>query len=363
MLVKPAETAKIEADPANTAFGNQIIMTTQTLEKAPLGERGPTVTRLCLGTMMFGDQTDEGEAAEMIARYGEAGGNFLDTADQYANGGSERIVGRAIAGQRDRWIIATKAGNPMTGVPGSGGLSALWLRQAIDQSLDRLGIDKVDLYYLHLDDEVTPLEEPIGALGEMIAAGKIGGWGFSNFRGWKIAELIRIADRLGVARPVVAQPYYHALYRLAEIDFLPACAHFGIGVVPYSPLARGVLTGKYNDSVPPGSRADRQDMRMMQTEFRPEVLDAARKIAQHLAPSGRPMSGFALSWVLANKLISGVVIGPKSMRQLEDYLAVAGTPYDEADEAFMNGLIPSGASAGYAYADPRYPYRGRVFAG
>jgi aryl-alcohol dehydrogenase-like predicted oxidoreductase len=338
-------------------------MATQLLEQAPLGERGPTVTRLCLGTMMFGDQTDEGEAVEMVTRYAEAGGNFLDTADQYANGASERIVGKAIAGQRSRWIIATKAGNPIAGVPGSGGLSAGWLRQAIDQSLDRLGIDKVDLYYLHLDDETTPLEEAIGALGEMLAAGKIGAWGFSNYRGWKVAEMVRIADRLGVARPVVAQPYYHALYRLAEIDLLPACAHFGLGVVCYSPIARGVLTGKYNEGVPPGSRADRKDMRMIQTEFRPEAIEAARKIADYLAPSRRPMSGFALSWVLANKLISGAIIGPKSMAQLEDYLAVAGTPYGEADEAFMDALIPPGASAGYAYADPRYPYRGRVFAG
>ncbi len=338
-------------------------MTTQQLEKTRLGERGPTITRICLGTMMFGDQTDEGEAAEMIARYGEAGGNFLDTADQYANGGSERIVGRAIAGQRDRWIVATKAGNEMAGVPDSGGLSAAWLHKALDQSLERLGMDKVDLYYLHLDDEKTPLEESIGALGEMIAAGKIGGWGFSNFRGWKVAELVRIADSLGVARPVMAQPYYHALYRLAEIDLLPACAHFGIGVVTYSPIARGVLTGKYNDGVPAGSRADRKDMRMMQTEFRPEALDAARAIGRYLEPSGRSMTGFALSWVLANRLISGVIIGPKSMQQLEEYLAVAGTPYTEADETFMNELIPAGASAGYAYADPRYPYRGRVFAG
>jgi aryl-alcohol dehydrogenase-like predicted oxidoreductase len=310
--------------------------------------------------MMFGDQTDEGEAAEMIARYGEAGGNFLDTADTYSGGASERIVGRAIARDRDRWIVASKAGNPVSGVPGSGGLSALWMRQAIDQSLDRLGLDRIDLYYLHLDDEETPLEETIGALGEMLAASKIAAWGFSNYRAWKIAEMLRIADLLGVARPVAAQPYYHALYRLVEIDYLPACAHFGVGVVSYSPVARGVLTGKYGDGVPPSSRADRGDKRMMETEFRPETIEAARKIARHLEPSGRSMTGFALSWVLANRLISGVIIGPKSMAQLEDYLAAVGTPYDAADEAFMNELVPSGGAAGQAYSDPRYPYRGRV---
>ncbi|WP_245296941.1 MULTISPECIES: aldo/keto reductase [Rhodomicrobium] len=333
------------------------------IEKTTLGARGPEVSRLCLGTMMFGDQTDEGAAVEMIARYGEAGGNFIDTADQYANGASESIIGRAIAGQRDRWVVASKGGNPVKGVPGSGGLSARWLRPAVEQSLDRLGLDRIDVYYLHLDDEATPLEETIGVLGELMAAGKIGGWGFSNFRAWKIADMVRVADSLGVARPIAAQPYYHALYRLIEIDYLPACAHFGIGVVPYSPLARGLLTGKYNDGTPEGSRAARNDKRMMETEFRPEAIDAARKIAAHLAPSGRPMSGFALAWVLANKLVSGVVIGPKTMAQLEDYISLAATAYTAEDEAFMNQLVPSGSAAGYAYSDPRYPYRGRVFAG
>lgn len=336
-------------------------MTTAQLEKTQLGARGPEISRMCLGTMMFGDQTDEGEAAEIIARYGEAGGNFIDTADQYAGGASERIVGRAIAGQRDRWVIASKGGNPVAGVPGSGGLSARWLDRAIDQTRDRLGIDRIDLYYLHLDDEATPLEETIGAIGEMQAAGKIGNWGFSNFRAWKIAEMIRIADSIGVARPVVAQPYYHALYRLVEIDYLPACAHFGIGVVPYSPLARGLLTGKYNSGTPEGSRAARGDARMMETEFRPEAIEAARNIARYLSASGRSTGDFAVSWVLANRLISGVVIGPKTMTQLEDYLTLAGTPYTAEDEAFMNQLIPSGSAAGYAYSDPRYPYRGRVF--
>jgi len=334
-------------------------MSSLSLAKTRLGERGPDVSRLCLGTMMFGDQTDEGEAKEMVARYGEAGGNFLDTADAYAAGASEEIVGRAIAGDRDRWIVATKVGNPVKGVDGSGGLKAGWIKQAVEDSLNRLGLDRIDVYYNHLDDEETPLEETIGALGEMIAAGKIGGWGFSNYRAWKIADMVRVADNLGVPRPIAAQPYYHALYRLIEIDYLPACAHFGIGVVSYSPLARGVLTGKYNDGVPAGSRADRKDTRMMETEFRPEAIEAARRIGSHLEPSARSMSGFALSWVLANKLVTGVIIGPKSMQQLEDYLALAGTAYTEEDEAFVNGLVPSGGAAGTAYSDPRYPYRGR----
>ena len=335
-------------------------MTANMLAKARLGARGPEVARLCLGTMMFGDQTEEAEAAEMIARYGEAGGNFLDTADAYAGGASEHIVGRAIQNDRSRWIVATKAGNPVTGVPGSGGLSRNWIRQAAEQSLDRLGIDRIDVYYLHLDDEETALEETIETLGELIASGSIAAWGFSNYRAWKIAEMVRIADRLKVPLPVVAQPYYHALYRLVEIDYLPACAHFGIGVVPYSPLARGVLTGKYNDGVPPESRAARKDTRMMETEFRPAAIDAAKAIGAHLAPSGRAMGDFALQWVLANRVISSVLIGPKNMAQLEDYLRAPSTAYTPEDEAFMADLVPSGSAAGGTYSDPRYPYRGRV---
>lgn len=335
-------------------------MNGNSLTKIQLGERGPQISRFCLGTMMFGDQTDEGEARAIIGRFAEAGGNFLDTADSYSGGASERILGRIIQGERDRWIIATKAGNPVTGVPESGGLSARWLRRAVDDSLDRLAIEKIDLYYLHADDEQTPLEDVIGAIGEMLAAGKIAAWGFSNFRAWKIAEMIRIADRLNIARPIAAQPYYHALYRLIEIDYLPACAHFGIGVVPYSALARGVLTGKYNDGVPVGSRAARQDKRMMETEFRPEALEAARAIAEHLKPSGRAMTSFALQWVLANRLISSVLIGPKSVEQLEAYLTAAQEPYSAEDEQFVETLVPSGCSAGQGYSDPRYPYRGRA---
>ena len=328
----------------------------------PLGRDGPPVSRLCLGTMMFGDRTDEGEAAEMIAAFAEAGGTFLDTADVYAGGASERITGRAVARDRDRWTLATKLGNPLKDRPGSGGLSAAWVRKALEGSLERLGVEAVDLYYLHQDDETTPLEETIEALGEAIEAGSVRAWGFSNFRGWKIAEMVRIADRLGVPRPVAAQPYYHALFRLAEIDYLPACAHFGIGVVPYSPLARGVLTGKYAEGVPEGSRAARGDARIAQTEMRPELLDAARRFHGHAQGSGRPTADVALQWVLANEAVTSVLIGPRSMEQLRGYLDALATPYRPEDEALVDSLVPSGGTAGAGYADPRYPYRGRMVA-
>ena len=327
-----------------------------------LGRDGPPVSRLALGTMMLGDRTDEGEAREMIAAYAEAGGTFLDTADVYAGGESERIVGRAMAGERGRWTLATKVGNAMPGEPGSGGLSAAWIARALEASLDRLGVERVDLYYLHVEDEATPLEETIEALGRAIEEGRVTAWGFSNFRAWKIAEMVRIADRLGVPRPIAAQPYYHALYRLAEIDTLPACAHFGIGVVPYSPLARGVLTGKYSSGVPEGSRAGRGDARIAETEMRAEVLDLASRLGAHAEATGRRVADLALGWVLANEVVTSVLAGPRTMEQLRGYLDGLATATTPDDEAAVDALVPPGGTAGAGYADPRYPYRGRVVA-
>ncbi len=327
-----------------------------------LGRDGPVVSRLCLGTMMFGDRTDEGEAAEMVAAFAEAGGSFIDTADVYADGASERIVGRALARDRDRWTLATKAGNPMPGRPGSGGLSAPWIAEALAASLDRLGVDRIDLCYLHKDDEVTPFEETVAAIGQAIAEGRVRAWGLSNFRGWKIAEMVRIADHLGVPRPIAAQPYYHALYRLAEIDYLPACAHLGLGVVPYSPLARGVLTGKYAGGTPEGSRAARGDARIMETEMRPELLAAAAEFDAHARATGRRTADLALAWVLANEIVTSVLVGPRTMEQLRGYLDALATSVTAEDEALVDRLVPSGGTAGAGYADPRYPYRGRVVA-
>jgi aryl-alcohol dehydrogenase-like predicted oxidoreductase len=333
------------------------------MEMRKLGRSGLSVSPICLGTMMFGDQTDEKEAGRIIGHARDAGVNFIDTADQYAKGKSEAIVGRAIAKDRDAWVLATKAGNPVNDTHANNqGLSRKWLLKAMDDSLARLKLDHVDIWYLHLDDYTTPLEEAVSAVADVLGQGKALYWGVSNFRAWRIAELVHLSEAAGIDRPIVCQPYYNAMNRMPEVEILPACEYHGLGVVPYSPLARGVLTGKYNDDTPEGSRAARGDKRMMETEFRPEAIDAARRIAAYLEPSGRPMSGLAVSWVLANRLISGVVIGPKSVRQLEDYLGAAATRYTAEDEAFMNELVPSGSAAGYAYSDPRYPYRGRVAA-
>ena len=252
------------------------------MEYKSLGRSGLKVSRLCLGTMMFGDRTDAAEAGRIVASARAAGVNFIDTADVYAKGESERITGKLIAGDRARWVVATKVANPMPSGDGSEdpnrrGTGRKWVMQAIEESLERLGLDYVDIYYIHRDTGSVPMEETVAAMGDLIGEGRIRYWGVSNLRGWRIAEAVRACEELGVEKPVVCQPYYNAMNRQPENDILPACHHYGIGVVPYSPLARGVLTGKY----PPGSeppaetRAGRKDKRMLETEFREESLRIA----------------------------------------------------------------------------------------
>ena len=254
-----------------------------------LGRSGLEVSMLTLGTMTFGDLTDETAAREIVAHAREAGVNFIDTADVYVTGESERIVGQAIHADRDHWVLATKVGNRMVrDERNNGGLSRAWIVRACDGSLGRLGTDRIDVYYLHRDDLRTPLDETIGALGDLIRSGKIRYFGVSNFRGWRIAEVMRTCERLGVPPPIVCQPYYNLLNRMPEVEVLPACDHYGIGVAPYSPIARGVLTGKYAPgSAPPAdSRGARKDQRMMETEFREESFAIAQALKEHAATIG-----------------------------------------------------------------------------
>src|SRR5437763_9264325 len=244
-----------------------------------LGKSGLEVSVLCLGTMMFGDRTDAAASSEIVAHACDAGVNFIDTADVYSKGASERIVGNAIRAQRDRWILGTKVGNVMTTAPHDGGLSRRWIVAACDASLTRLGTDWIDIYYLHRDDTKTPIAETVAALGDLIRLGKIRYFGISNYRGWRIAEVIRCCEQLGVPPPVVCQPYYNLLNRMPEVEILSACDYYGLGVAPYSPIARGVLTGKYRGgSQPSDSRAGVKDQRLMETEFRAASLAIAETL-------------------------------------------------------------------------------------
>ncbi len=326
-----------------------------------LGRSGLRVSPLCLGSMMFGGATDEAESQRITAAARAAGVNFIDTADVYNAGASEEVVGRAIAADRAWWVLATKLANPTGAGPNDSGLSRGHVFRAVEASLRRLGTDTIDILYWHKEDHATPLVESVRAMADLIRAGKIRYFGVSNHRAWRVAEICRLCDLAGIDRPVASQPLYNALNRQIEVEHLPACAALGLGVFPYSPLARGVLTGKYRANVlpPEGSRAARRDRRMMETEWRPESLEIAAQLAARAEALGCSAGQFALAWVLHNRLVTGAVVGPRTMEQWEDYLGALAVMLTEEDEALVDGLVSPGHPSTPGYNDPQYPLEGR----
>lgn len=326
-----------------------------------LGASNLRVSALCLGTMMFADQTDESEAGRIVASARDHGVNFIDTADVYSKGASEQMVGRLLTASRHDWVLATKLGNAMQAAPNHGHYSRVWITRAVEDSLHRLATDYIDILYLHRDYPGANLEEPVRAMGDLVRSGKIRYWAVSNFRGWRIAEIARLCGELGVPRPVACQPYYNLLNRLPEVEILPACEHYGLGVVPYSPVARGVLTGKYAPGQAPaqGTRAGRADRRMMETEFREESLVIAQQLKAHAEARGLTPGQFATAWVLANPIVSSVIAGPRTLAQFEDYFGALAAAITPEEEAMIDALVSPGHASTPGYNDPGYPLTGR----
>lgn len=327
-----------------------------------LGRSGQKVSPLCLGAMMFGGATNEADSGRIIAAAKDVGVNFIDTADVYNEGASEQVVGRAIAAHRGWWVLATKLANRTEPGPNGMGLSRRYMMRAAEASLARLGTDVIDILYLHKEDHETPLEEVVHAIADLVCAGKIRHFGVSNHRGWRVAEICRLCDLAGIDRPVVSQPLYNALNRMVEVEHLPACAHLGLGVFPYSPLARGVLTGKYTLDMPPpkGTRAGRQDKRILETEWRSESLHIAKTLAEHAADVGIGGGQFALAWVLNNRLVTGAITGPRTLEQWNDYAGALAYRFTKEDEALVDRLITPGHPSTPGYNDPAYPLEGRI---
>ena len=272
------------------------------------------------------------------------------------------MVGRAISNSRQNWVLATKLANQMGDDPNRGGLSRRWVLQAAEESLKRLGTDYIDIYYLHKEDHSTPLEETVRAMGELIRQGKVRYFGVSNYRAWRVAEICNICDRLGIDRPIVSQPYYNAMNRMPEVEHFPACGYYGLGIVPYSPLARGVLTGKYRPDAPPerNTRAGRNDTRMMQTEWRPESLQAGA--GDQAARGGQGHHRRAVRGVLGAELRRSsmrVIAGPRTEEQWDDYLRALDYRFTAEDEALIDRLVTSGHPSTPGYNDPAYPIEGR----
>jgi aryl-alcohol dehydrogenase-like predicted oxidoreductase len=332
------------------------------LDYRNLGKSGLKVAPIVLGSMMFGGPTDEPTSRRIIDQARERGVNFIDTADVYNDGRSEEVVGRAVAGERDRWIIATKLAGPRGPGPNQRGLSRKWMFEAVEASLRRLGTDYIDLYYLHREDHDTPLSETVRALGDLVRQGKIRYFGVSNYRGWRVAEISWLADQAGIDRPAASQPCYNATYRVPEAEHLTACAHYGLGVVAYSPLARGVLTGKYDPATAPqpDTRAGRGDRRIQETEWRAETLELAQTMKRHAEARGITAGQFALNWVLNNRLVTATIAGPRTEDQWREYLGALDYNFTAEDEALIDGLVATGHPSTPGYNDPAHPGFGRL---
>lgn len=313
------------------------------MEYRNLGRTGVKVSKLCLGTMMFGRRTNEADSLPIIAHALEQGINFVDTADAYAAGESERIVGRALAaaGRRERIVLATKAFLPQDpDDPNARGLSRRHLIAACDASLKRLGTDWIDLYQLHRPQSDIPIDETLRALDDLIRAGKIRYIGTSMFPGWKIVEGLWAAKELGLNRFVCEQSTYNLLDRTAEREVLPAARTFGIGVIPWGPLCGGLLTGKYRrgDVTAEGRWQGGQDN--FERPITERAFDVIEAVVELAAGKGCTPSQLALAWNAAQPGVTAPIIGPRTMDQLEDNLGAAGIELNADDLARLDAAAP-----------------------
>ena len=303
------------------------------MEYRTLGRSGCAVSALCLGTMTFGNESDEKVAHAQLDMFAGAGGTFVDTADVYSAGESERIIGRWLASRpaevTEAIVLATKGRFPTAADPNGAGLSARHLTRALDASLTRLGVDAVDLYQAHSWDPVTPIEETLRTLDGFIRAGKIRYYGFSNFTGWQLTKAVLLARSLGLAAPVSLQPQYSLLVREIEYEIVPASLDAGLGLLPWSPLGGGYLTGKYRrDQRPAGAtRLGEDPQRGMEAWERRgtartwDVIDAVQGVAE---ARGVSMAEVALAWLTDRPAVTSTILGARTTDQLEANLRAAG---------------------------------------
>ena len=337
------------------------------MEYRTLGGTGTVVSAQCLGTMTFGNESTEEVSRAQLDRFVEHGGNFIDTADVYSRGVSEEIIGRWLAdrpGMRDRLVIATKGRFPMGEGPNDAGLTRVHLSRALDASLRRLGVETIDLYQAHAWDPLTPLEETLGFFDDAVRAGKIRYVGVSNFIGWQLQKAVLLARSGG--RPPIAtlQPQYNLLARDIELELVDVCGNEGIGILPWSPLAGGWLSGKYvRDRLPTGAtRLGENPDRGMEAyaarnaqERTWQVIDAVREVAEG---RGASMSQVALAWVADRPAVSSVILGARTVEQLNDNLAAAGLHLSEQETAVLTQASAPTLSE-YPYGTQGVAQRGR----
>ena len=327
------------------------------MEYRLMGSTGVSVSRLCLGTMTFAKETDEAGAHAQLDAFVEAGGNFVDTADVYQAGASEEIIGRWLAarpGMADSIVLATKGRFPMGEGTNSVGLSRKHLTSALDGSLRRLGVDRIDLYQVHAYDPLTPLEETLRFMDDAVSAGKISYFGLSNFIGWQIAAISELAVSSGRVAPVMLQPQYNLLTRYIELEVVPACLEYGLGLIPWSPLGGGWLTGKYaRDSLPTGaSRLGEDPKRGMENydsrNADPKVWDIIDAVKEVAGRTGLTMAQVALAWVADRPGVTAPILGNRTTEQLAEALAIADVHLDEDDLVALTEVSAPDV--------PQYPY-------
>ena len=291
------------------------------MQQRPLGQTGLAVSPVTLGTMTFGAQTDEATARSMIDLCLERGVNFIDTANVYNAGKTEEILGRILAGRRDRFVIASKVGIKNDQLPEEAGLSPAAIRKGIENSLRRLNTDYVDLYYLHQPDYSVPLEDSMAAIDELVRAGKVRFVGASNYASWQLCRMLWLAKENGWQPLQVVQPMYNLLARGIEQELLPMCREFALAVVPYNPLAGGLLTGKHASAAPlPGTRFDL--LPFYRDRYWHEVnFQAVQGLAQIAARAGRSLTRLALGWMLQRPAVTSIIIGASRLEQLRENLA------------------------------------------
>lgn len=303
------------------------------MDYRPLGRSGVSVSQLCLGAMMFGaaGNPDHDDSIKIIHRALDAGINVIDTADVYSTGESEQIVGKALAGgRRDGVVLATKVGLPFGQDPNQRGTSRRWIRQAAEGSLRRLGTDWIDLYQVHRLDPATDVDETLGALSDLVHEGKIRAFGASNRAGSEIVEAQWTAERRGRERFRTEQPPYSMLTRAIEYDVLPTCQRHGLGVLTYSPLAGGWLSGRYRKGQHvsgPGSAARAQRFPGVFDSANPAnaaKLDAADALAALASQAGLTLVQLAIAFVTRHPAVTAAIVGPRTMDHLESYLAADG---------------------------------------
>lgn len=316
------------------------------MDQRPLGPTGLSVTPLCLGAMNFGDPTNAEDSARMIDRALDAGVNMIDVADVYAGGESEKVVGAALVanGRRDDIVLATKVGMPR----GKGDAGQWHKREHIvascDQSLKSLQTDHIDLYQLHRPSFTNvPQEETLRAFDELVSAGKVRFIGCSTHPAWRVVEALDIAQREGLPAYVSEQPPYNLLDRRIENELLPMCREHGLGVLPWSPLASGILAGRYADGIPEGSRAKRRPQLL--DRVTPHAVEVAGNVAKRAAERGLTSSQLALLWCKDQPGVTAPIIGPRTMEHLEDALGVLDLTLDSETSALCDTFVAPGNAA------------------